>query len=196
MDAAGLTCSAALLVDGACVAEGDGGNSRGATATLPGIVQRMLGETGGGVDAVAVTVGPGSFTGLRAALAFAHGLGLGLGVPVVGVRVAEALRHVCEPAWGPAWVALDARRPGRIFHDSGDGMAACLLSELPELPGPVLVVGDGAAAVCAARPGAMLGEAVTVSSRAVGQVAARRLRGELGPCDPQPLYVEPPAARA
>lgn len=43
---------------------------------------------------VAVVVGPGSFTGLRASCATAAGYALGLGVPVVGVTRGEALRSV------------------------------------------------------------------------------------------------------
>ena len=45
---------------------------------------------GGGCDAVAVTVGPGGFTGLRAAIALARGFALGWGVPCLGVTLGEA----------------------------------------------------------------------------------------------------------
>ena len=204
LDAAGLECSAALLEDGACIAECRGGNSRLAAAQLPVIVAGLLAEFGAGFDAVAVTVGPGSFTGLRGALALGHGLALGGAVPVVGVTVAEALLHVSEPTLhaptrvtldASTWVALDARRPGRIYLDTGQGMGTCSIEELPDISGAVLVVGDAAEAVCAARPLATLGTARTVSAVAVGQVAARRLAGELGPCDARPVYVEAPAAK-
>ena len=43
------------------------------------------------LDLIAVTVGPGSFTGIRAGLALAHGIALAAGVPIVGVTVGEAL---------------------------------------------------------------------------------------------------------
>ena len=199
LDAAGLTCSAALLEGGECLAERAGLDSRRATTDLPVIAAALLAEFGAGLDAVAVTVGPGSFTGLRGALALAHGLALGAGVPVVGVTVAEALLQgasaSCPIASGAVWVALDARRPGRIFLDTGSGMAGRLLEALPLPPGPVLVLGDAALAVCAAVPGAVAGENRTVSAAAVGRVALRRLVGELGPCSPQPLYIEAPAAR-
>ncbi len=191
LDAAGLTCSAALLDGSLCLAERCG-NSRTATAALPGIAAGLL--DGAGFDAVAVTVGPGSFTGLRGALALAHGLALGAGVPVVGVTVVEALLHglACP---GPIWIALDARRTGRIFLDDGTGMRPCLLSAVPSPPAPVLVLGDAADAVCTATPGTILGERRSVSAADVGRVALRRLAGEIGPCLPQPLYVEAPAVR-
>ena len=191
LDAAGMVCSAALVEDGACLAERSGGDSRTATAGLPRMVRDLLAAHGGGFDAVAVTVGPGSFTGLRGALALAHGLALGAGVPVIGVRVAEALRHGAAP--GPVWVALDSRRAGRVFLDTGDGMAARALDALPAPPGPVVVIGDAAEAVCALLPGAAPGAPRRVSASDVAAVAVRRMAGEIGPCEPQPAYLEPPA---
>ena len=193
LDAAGLCCGAALLEDGRCLAERSGGNSRTATATLPVIVQGLLAEHGGRFDAVAVTVGPGSFTGLRGALALAHGLALGAGVPVVGVRVAEALWHGLGHA-GPVWVALDARRTGRIFLDAGEGMVSCMLNAMPLPPASLLVLGDGAELVRSVMPDVAV-DARAVSAAQVGQVALQRLAGAIGPCDAQPLYIEAPAAR-
>ena len=154
----------------------------------------------GPISAVAVTTGPGSFTGLRGALALAHGLALGGGYPVIGVTVAEALRYGGVGEWrGPVWVALDARRPGRVFLDRGERMEALTLDALPFPSEPVLILGDAAEAVAAAlrQAGAeaIAGGLQAVSAADAGRVAFRRLAGELPPCDPQPLYVEPPAAR-
>lgn len=191
LDAAGLCCGAALLEDGRCLAERSGGNSR--TATLPAIVQALLADHAGGFQAVAVTVGPGSFTGLRGALALAHGLARGAGVPVVGVTVAEALLHAVVHA-GPVWVALDTRRVGRIFLDTGEGMASCMLESLPPPPPSLLVQGDAAELVRSVLPDVAIGDA-SLSACRVGQVALRRLAGVIGPCEASPLYIEPPAAR-
>ena len=193
LDAAGLCCGAALVEDGRCLAERSGGNSRTATATLPAIVQGLLTEHGGRFDAVAVTVGPGSFTGLRGALALAHGLALGAGVPVVGVTVAEVLLHGTVHG-RPVWVALDARRTGRIFLDSGEGMVSCMLDALPRPPASLLVLGDGAELVRSVLPDVAV-DARVVSAAQLGQVALQRLVGAIGPCHAQPLYVEAPAAR-
>jgi tRNA threonylcarbamoyladenosine biosynthesis protein TsaB len=82
------------------------------------------------LDLVAVTVGPGSFTGIRAGLALAHGLALAAGVPVIGVTVGEALAdslpHLGERR---LWVAIDSRR-ARVFLERDDQITAELLEAL------------------------------------------------------------------
>lgn len=63
---------------------------------------------------IAVTTGPGSFTGLRIGLSAARGLGLALGIPVIGVPslVALSLGAQCDPIA----VLLDARRDEAYFQ--------------------------------------------------------------------------------
>ncbi len=193
LDASLRRCSAALLDGPLCLGMRWGGDSRAASSALPELVQGLLAEHGGGMAAVGVTVGPGSFTGLRAALAFAHGLALGSGLPIVGVGVAEALRDGRD-----AWVALDARRGGQVFLDRGGVLELAALDALPPACGPVVVVGDAADAVVAAlrRAGTQADSAGAgeVDPKAVGRIALRRLRGELPPCALEPLYAGPPAA--
>ncbi len=198
LDAALAECSAALLEGDTSLEATRGGESRAAAATMPPMVAALLARHGAHLDAVAVTVGPGSFTGLRASLAFAHGVALGAGIPVVGVTVAEALLGLAPDA--TIWVALDARRAGRVFLSCGDAaMAVASLDALPTPPGPVCVVGDAAHLVVAAlrRAGASATAAggELVDPAAVGRVALRRLHGEASPCAAQPLYIDPPEAR-
>jgi tRNA threonylcarbamoyladenosine biosynthesis protein TsaB len=203
IDAALARCSAALVVDGVVAARREAAAGRGQAAALPPMVQAVLAEAGsvaGVLDGVAVTVGPGSFTGLRAAIALAQGIALSAGVTVVGVTVAEALaERVRGSLRGRAlWVAIDSRR-GRVFLQCGAGPTPVELDALPPAYGAVAIAGDAAIAV-AARMAArgddvMLTDARMPDAVDVAAVGARRLRGEIAPCPAQPLYVDPPEAK-
>lgn len=145
---------------------------------------------------VAVTIGPGSFTGIRAALSLAHGIALAAGVPVVGVTVGEAL---AVPDCGRLqWVAIDTRR-GRVFLEHGGGVATVALDALPDPPGPVSLAGDAAIAV-ASRLAARGADVLLLPARMptpAGVAAAARRRAGAGPDSrpAQPLYVDMPEAR-
>jgi len=65
--------------------------------------------------AVAVSQGPGSFTGLRAGIATAKGLAFSLGVPLFGIPTLEALAANAPPGAGPVCAVLNARR-GEVFR--------------------------------------------------------------------------------
>jgi tRNA threonylcarbamoyladenosine biosynthesis protein TsaB len=69
------------------------------------------------LTAIAVSIGPGSFTGLRIGLAFAKGLGLALAIPVIGVPTLEVLARGAEPWIGPVVACLDARR-GEVYFSA------------------------------------------------------------------------------
>lgn len=113
-------------------------------------IEALLTRTGlayAGLERIAVTAGPGSFTGLRIGLSAARGLGLALGVPVLGIPSLLAL-SLGQP--GPISVLLDARRGEAYFQRfSAPGIPASEPSLLPidearaSVPdGDTLVVSD------------------------------------------------------
>jgi len=189
LDAALRPCSAALVADGALVAQHVSRDARGASAALPGLAAAVL-AAGDGFDAVAVTVGPGSFTGIRAALALGHGLAIGAGVPIFGVTSMAAI----EAAWTPVpgavlWVAIDTRR-SRVFLGRGGVIAAMALDALPPAPEGLMLAGDAALAVAAQTGGRLSG-----IDHIEAQYAARAAALPANRVAAQPLYVEPPEAR-
>jgi len=199
LDGALRRCSAALVQDDVLLAARHADGERGHASVLPPLITAVLDEAGREFDLIAVTVGPGGFTGLRAALALAHGIALASGRPLVGVSVGEALAHAL-PQLGARelWVAIDSRR-GHVFLERDGRAQSVALEALPPASGRVAVAGDAAvelAARLAARgDDVMLTDARLPLPRHVAVIGRRRLAGELPPRPAQPLYVDPPATR-
>lgn len=118
------------------------------------------------VDRVAVTLGPGTFTGVRVGVAAARAFAIATGKPVVGVSSLAVMAHrarrlpEAQPQSGRLAVAVDARRNMvylQAFQADGkaaseallatpEGAARLLVAAVPD-EHPVRVVGSGAAAV-------------------------------------------------
>ena len=210
LDAALAQCAAAVVMDEAMVASqlaGADTAGRGQAALLPGMAAAVLAEAGitaAQLDLVAVTVGPGSFTGIRAGLAVAHGIALAANIPVVGVTIGEALAEALPDLGGRTlWCATDSRR-GRVFLERaigvpGSEIEAFALDALPAPVGPLAIAGDGAiqvASILAARGAdVMLSDARLPQIQHVALAAAKRWRGELPARLPLPVYVDPPEAK-
>jgi tRNA threonylcarbamoyladenosine biosynthesis protein TsaB len=151
------------------------------------------------LDLIAVTVGPGSFTGIRGGVALAQGIGAAAGRPVIGVTIGEALADSL-PQLGSRtlWCATTSRR-GRIFLEIGDEVLSLALTELPNPGGPVAVAGgaadDVASRLAARGMNVMLTDARLPTGRHIAQVAQRRLLGTIRPLLAEPLYVDPPEAK-
>jgi tRNA threonylcarbamoyl adenosine modification protein YeaZ len=202
LDSAVARCSATIVADGVVVAGYQQDLARGHAGILPVMVRDCLRDTGlrpGDCDAIAVTVGPGSFTGIRGGLALAQGLALAAGRPVIGVTVGEALADSLPSLGGRALWCATTSRFGRVFLEIGDDVLSCAVTDLPQPRSPVAVAGAAAADVASrlAARGAnvMLTDARLPTGRHIAEVAARRLAGAIRPLPAEPLYVDPPEAK-
>ncbi|HEY8013837.1 MAG TPA: tRNA (adenosine(37)-N6)-threonylcarbamoyltransferase complex dimerization subunit type 1 TsaB, partial [Dongiaceae bacterium] len=127
LDAAGAACSAALWRDGRVAAYRRRPMQRGHAEALMPLLLEVLAEAGmdfAGLGQIAVGVGPGSFTGIRIALAAARGVGLAAKLPVLGVdsfsAVAAALPEPPRPGES-LLVVIDSKREalfGQYYDDS------------------------------------------------------------------------------
>lgn len=127
----GPVSGALLTLTGDLVAEFEADNPAGTQAeSLPPLVAAMFASAGASfkrLDRVAVTVGPGAFTGVRVGLAFAKGLRLATGAAILGVTTLECLaaqasRNMPGHAVG---VAIDAKR-GEVYAQAFDAFVAPL----------------------------------------------------------------------
>lgn len=175
--------------------------TRGHSERLAGFARDAMAEAGLGfeaLDRIGVTVGPGSFTGLRVGLAFAQGLGAALDRPVVGISALDALAASVDPA--PAVAALIDARRGQVYARFWSGGAAAAPAQAMEL--------DAAAArIAAMDAGAVLvGSGAPLFSEVYGPTllgldgpapnALARLAAAADPAavPPRPLYLRPPDA--
>ncbi len=150
VDTAGPVVGVASFLGARCVAHRSLRIVNGADGWLSPAIAALLG-TLEGLDRVAVSHGPGAFTGLRVGVASALGLAVARGVPVVGV-CSLALRAAAVPGHARVLALLDARK-GRVyagwFDTRGDvplpldGPSDIPPERLTELEG-ALAVGEGA----------------------------------------------------
>jgi tRNA threonylcarbamoyladenosine biosynthesis protein TsaB len=193
--------SVALLEGDTLRAELTSEDARGHAERLLPAIDALLAEAGADLSALrafAVSLGPGSFTGLRVGLATVKGLAFASGRPVAGVPTLAALAAGAGCA-EPTLALLDARR-GQLYAGLWDPEREALLHEgvyTPEqlaarLPGGCAVVAGEDAAPAAAELVARLGAGARVlpppaglaRAEAVGRLGARLLaRGEAAPAE-------------
>ncbi len=218
IDTAAAACSVAIRRGVRNLAAEQVAMARGHAEALLPMVGRVLAAAATDrrdVDLIAVTVGPGAFTGLRVGLAAARGLALAARLPAIGVSTLAALAEAVVPAeTGDAadvtrLAVLDTKRGdvyAQAFTAAGIALAAPAAVAIADLPGllptdAVVVAGDVAEPVAAAL--ATQGFAVTVAPGTglidPDRVAALALRrwhaGDRPSGPPVPVYIRAPEAR-
>jgi tRNA threonylcarbamoyladenosine biosynthesis protein TsaB len=211
-DTTAPACSIALVRDGTEIAGARALMPQGQAEALVPLIERVMAEAGvsyASLDRIAVTVGPGSFTGVRVGLSTARALGLAAGKPVIGVSSLEVLAAAVaddERAAGVSILAAADTKRGEVYiqpycatgHEPlGEAVAlapeniAAWLNENPALAGKAfLLVGDGAALVQRVLPQARASAASALPDAVVlARLAAQREPEAAGPL---PLYVVPP----
>ncbi|MEE8444427.1 MAG: tRNA (adenosine(37)-N6)-threonylcarbamoyltransferase complex dimerization subunit type 1 TsaB [Alphaproteobacteria bacterium] len=211
MDTACGACSAAVWANGAILAARSRVMQRGHVETLLPMTITVMEQAGlafGALDLIAVTRGPGSFTGLRAGLAAARGLALALGLPLVAVTTLEAVARAAAPTDPATTVlaAIETRRADLYVQafsaamEPLDDPRALSPAAAAALAGarPTAIAGDGADRVLEAWRANPTGGAPEIVSRAgpdaaiIAEMAAvlSRPRG----AEIAPLYLHPPEA--
>jgi tRNA threonylcarbamoyladenosine biosynthesis protein TsaB len=126
IDTALNACTAAVFEGDRALGVRSEPMAKGHQERIGGLVRDAVADAGGfeGVERIGVTVGPGSFTGLRVGLAFAQGLGAALGVPVVGISTLAALARTADDGIGVTAAVIDARRGQVYLQTFRDGVPA------------------------------------------------------------------------
>jgi tRNA threonylcarbamoyl adenosine modification protein YeaZ len=168
----------------------------GRAERLPRVLADLLEQaavTPSGLDRIAVTSGPGGFTGVRVGIAFARGFALIHGTPVVGVDTLTALALSAGEA--PSVLAYVHGRKGRVltrpFGAGGQPLGPMDDVDATALPGlfpDALLAGPDAYRLGGGRPAVTGVDVVALARHAVGLDPA---------CHPaEPRYAAPPDARA
>ena len=117
LDTATRAVSLALAEAGQIVAEATWRSENNHTLELAPAVERLLAEAAVAprdLTALAVAIGPGSFTGVRIGLGFAKGLALACSLPLLGVRTLDIAIRALPAAGGQAVAVIQAGR-GRVI---------------------------------------------------------------------------------
>ncbi|HJT10969.1 MAG TPA: tRNA (adenosine(37)-N6)-threonylcarbamoyltransferase complex dimerization subunit type 1 TsaB [Dongiaceae bacterium] len=204
IETSGSACSVALLMPGAAASRPPAheimATSHGhATALAPMIarIARAAGVELTALKAIAVSCGPGGFTGIRVGLATARAMALAIGCPIVGIGSFQALAATAARSGGAlaarSLVVLDSRRSELFAVELGADLAA--------LSPPALLTADQVEARCRQDGIALIADAALTRFAGLGGLSAAAdavAVAELAMTRPdlhqpaEPIYLRPP----
>jgi tRNA threonylcarbamoyladenosine biosynthesis protein TsaB len=216
IDTALEACSAAVLDSdrGDIIASETIAMARGHAEALMPLIARVMDLADvefAELDRIAVTTGPGSFTGLRVGISASRGIALAAGKPAIGLSTLAgfAAPLIAEDDSTHVVAAIDARHEQvylQVFGAGGRTLVAPRVATLRDavrsaLTGPARIVGSAANLMAAAWPkGAQAGVAppLAVEQRGapdIGWIARLGAAAADGAGPPKPLYLRPPDAQ-
>lgn len=209
IDTALGACSACVLDTGdpAPLAIEQIAMERGHAEALMPMIERVMAKVEGGfssLDRVAVTIGPGSYTGLRVGISAARAIALAAGIPAIGVSTlaASAAPFIGRESGRVVASAVDARH-GQVWFQALNAQGKQLVS-IRQVnhrdaarsigSGPVSLVGSAALAVANEAWAIGLDALVVDDAKApdVAWVARLGLIADPDSAPPRPLYLKPP----
>jgi tRNA threonylcarbamoyladenosine biosynthesis protein TsaB len=205
IDTAGAACSVALWAEGKVTAHEIAVTQHGPAVALAPMLDRLSAAAGiefKAIGAVAVSCGPGGFTGMRVGLATARALAMAIGCPAIGIGSFQVLAAAAMRSGGhhgtPVLAVLDSRRD-ELF-------AAALDGTLATIGAPMLLRPEAIATYCRERSLVLVADAeltqfaapdfadlamlhANADALTVAELAATRPDLHL---PPEPIYVRPP----
>jgi tRNA threonylcarbamoyladenosine biosynthesis protein TsaB len=211
IDTALASCAAAVFDSsaGVVVAFEAVPMERGHAEALMPLIARVMDGAGcefADLDRIAVTVGPGSFTGLRVGISAARGLALASGRPAVGLSTlaAFAAPHVAQRTGETIVAAIDARHEQayvQVFEPGGTTLVAPRIERVRDAARAVpdaatRIVGSAAELLAAHWPaGGHVPLVLQSTAPDIGWVARLGAAAPDGQAVPKPLYLRRPDAR-
>jgi tRNA threonylcarbamoyl adenosine modification protein YeaZ len=211
IDTALEACSAAVLdTESGTVTSESVPMVRGHAEALIPLIDRVMKQANmafSALDRIAVTTGPGSFTGLRVGISAARGIALAASKPAVGLTTlaAYAAPHIAHDDKTAVAVAIDARHQHvylQVFGPGGRTLISPRIASVADAVraaghGAVRIVGTGATMLAAAWPSRDAPPALIDERRAPDIVWVGRLAvaADESASDPKPVYLRAPDAQ-
>lgn len=211
IDTSMAACSAAwVAADGGLLARRMEPMTRGHAEALFPMIRDVMAEAGHGfrdLASIAVTIGPGSFTGVRAGLAAARGIALAAGRPIIAATSLEVMAAGARRKLPPSGfaVAVDARRDAlylQCFTAEGHALNPPALSSLADAPDAIpanigVIAGSGAQLVAGslAETGRDIRSFLPDLLPDAADLALLALIRTPDDTPPKPLYLRPPDAK-